>query len=139
MEGHEGWLKKLKAQVGSNVDLHLVNNNSGKECFASISEILDQNYPNIKLDIIIIDGLWRDETSDIALNVIAPDGVIIYDNSDREGEYIGNCYEKFKNTGLSRIDFFGYVARSSQSLCTSIFLRADSFIVSNKHRISDDL
>lgn len=135
MEGNEGWLKKLEARVGGNVDLHLVNNNSGKECFANINEILDQNYSVNKFDIIIIDGLWRDEISDIASKVMAPDGIIIYDNSDREGEYIGNCYEKFKNSGLSRIDFFGYLARTTTPLCTSVFFHPRSFIVSSNNEI----
>jgi hypothetical protein len=128
-EGDKSWYDKIKGNMPANVDLILVSMESSDRCLSEIKQILaDRNYS--KFDIIIIDGLYRYDLIGLARNVMADSGAIICDDAD--GSYF---YEGFKNRGLNRVDFFGYVPCVILPHCTSIFFGNDSFLFDPHHRI----
>jgi hypothetical protein len=85
------------------------------------NEIL--NFTN-KFDIIVIDGRQRIACSLNSLKALKKDGVILWDNSDRDEYQKG--YNYFLNSGFKRLDFYGMGPVSAHSWCTSIFYRKDN-------------
>ena len=75
-----------------------------------------------KYDVIVIDGLYRFEMIQVALSYMAKDGIIICDNA--EGY---DFYEGFKDTGMSRVDFFGNAPGVVLPHSTSIYFNPYSF------------
>ena len=75
-------------------------------------------------DCIIIDGRDRANCARNSLEALRTDGVIIWDNSDREKYQEG--YMLLKQNGFGRIDFWGLGPLSSYEWCTSIFYRDDN-------------
>ncbi|MEM7086980.1 MAG: FkbM family methyltransferase [Bacteroidota bacterium] len=72
-------------------------------------------------DIIIIDGRKRIECAKNSLSALKQDGIIIWDNSDRDVYDEG--YQFLVNNGFKRLDFWGLGPINSYSWCTSVFYR----------------
>ena len=116
-EGDQDWYDKIKGSMPANVDLFLVSMDSPDRCVSEVNKILDAgNYG--KFDVIIIDGLFRFQMIDIARKAMADSGAIICDDADGYG-----FYEGFKDSGLNRVDFFGYAPGVILPRCSSIYLR----------------
>jgi hypothetical protein len=129
LEGDKNWYEKIINKMPDNVHLHYVSEESREINIVQVKELLlAQKYTTF--DVIIIDALYRDEIIPIALRLMAEDGIIICDNSDGLG-----IYEGFKDTTLSRVDFFGNVPGVVFPHCTSIFFKSASFIFSSKYPI----
>jgi hypothetical protein len=75
-------------------------------------------------DIIVIDGRERIACSLNSLNALKDNGVVIWDNSDRE-EY-SEGYNFFLENGFKRLDFYGMGPISAHAWCTSIFYRKNN-------------
>lgn len=75
-------------------------------------------------DIIVIDGRERVACSLNSLNALKDNGVVIWDNSDRE-EY-SKGYNFFLENGFKRLDFYGMGPISAHSWCTSVFYRTNN-------------
>ena len=71
--------------------------------------------------IIIIDGEDRNNCLIHALLKLTDDGIIVFDNTDRE-DY-NSSYQLLLSSGFKRIDFTGMVPISNINSCTSIFYR----------------
>ncbi|MCL1926413.1 MAG: class I SAM-dependent methyltransferase, partial [Syntrophorhabdaceae bacterium] len=75
-------------------------------------------------DVIIIDGVYREQCVEKALKKLSSDGMIIFDNSDRVAEF--EDYERaIKNlatANLIEVDFKGFLPLCSWTIVTSIFL-----------------
>ncbi|CAN1210582.1 hypothetical protein TUMEXPCC7403_10325 [Tumidithrix helvetica PCC 7403] len=111
----------------ANVQLFLVSLDSPSACVQEVNQIL-QNYP--EFDVIIIDGLYRYEMIAIARALMANDGVIICDNAEGYG-----FQEGFKESGMSRVDFFGNAPGVILPHCTSLFFKEQCFLLSSKYAI----
>ena len=74
-----------------------------------------------RFDIVVIDGHDRVNCARSCLQALKPDGVVIWDNSDRE-EY-AEGYEHLQNLGFRRIDFNGLGPINAYSWTTSAFYR----------------
>lgn len=74
--------------------------------------------------IIVIDGRRRLECARNAVAALAPDGVIVWDNSERERYAAG--LRHLDDAGFARIDFWGVVPGNVKEVATSIFYRADN-------------
>jgi tRNA A58 N-methylase Trm61 len=72
-------------------------------------------------DIIIIDGRKRIECAKNSIQALTSDGVIIWDNSDRDTYQEG--YDFLINNGFKRLDFWGLGPINTYGWCTSIFYR----------------
>ena len=77
-------------------------------------------------DVIVIDGEERNACARTALQYLKPNGMIVYDNSDRLMYRDG--FEFLSGSGLKRIDFFGLIPSYVYKNCTSIFFFDDKFM-----------
>ncbi len=69
-------------------------------------------------DIVIIDGVWRNECCHEALKRITPDGLILLDNSD----WYTDAAEILRASRYFQIDFNGFGPINNYCWTTSIFL-----------------
>ncbi len=81
------------------------------------------NEKNKEYDIIIIDGILRGLCIQSALNFIKLDGMIIYDNADRDPQ---NCLI-LREKGFTQIDFSGFGPINDYTWTTSIFFKQLKF------------
>ncbi|MBC7476080.1 MAG: hypothetical protein H7263_17490 [Candidatus Sericytochromatia bacterium] len=98
-------------------------------CLKVINENLSKDE---KYDVIIIDGLYRYELCEIAIQNLATGGVIIADNSEGTGY---NFKKAFDGTEFSRVDFHGFSPGVVLRQGTSFFFKDSSFIFSNDSEI----
>lgn len=77
-----------------------------------------------KFHIIIIDGRKRVESCMVGINNLTPDGVVIFDDSQREEYY--PALKHMVGKGFKRIDFWGMNAGSIDFKCTSIFYKENN-------------
>lgn len=120
LEGNESWYEFLKSSAPENVSIFLVPLDSPASCVESVQRILAEN--DFKsFDVVVIDGLYRAEMIDIALQVISEDGAIIGDTTENE-----DLFEGFRNKGMFRADFYGYVPGNVQRSCMSIYFNDKS-------------
>lgn len=78
-------------------------------------------YPAGHFDVIIVDGMARALTAWVAARQVAPGGLVVFDNADRD-EY-AKGYEVLEASGFARIDFWGLGPINPYEWCTSIFVR----------------
>jgi hypothetical protein len=129
LEGDKEWYEKIASAKPQNVELHLVSMESADACVSDVNKVLGKN--NCHYDVIVIDGLYRYEMTNIAKTLVTEDGMIIYDNAEGFG-----CYEAFKNSGLNRVDFYGHAPGVVLPHVTSIFFKHASFAFSSEQKIS---
>ena len=77
-----------------------------------------------EFDVIIIDGRERVACAKKSLKALKSNGIIIWDNSDRDKYKVGCQY--LADNGFKRIDFRGAAPISHNELQTSIFYRTDN-------------
>lgn len=73
----------------------------------------------IQFDIILIDGIERENCAKESLSILKEEGLIILDNSDRHPEIA----EAFRKSGLIEVDFHGFGPINDYTWTTSIFMR----------------
>ena len=120
VEHDKYWFQKVSADIPPNVKLIYIDLDYGGAYSKKIGEF------NNKFDIIIIDGRDRINCVMNALQAIKPDGVFIWDNSDREAYREG--YDYLLINGYNRIDFEGMGPINLDSWCTSVFYRKENCI-----------
>ena len=130
LEGNKDWFDRLKSKMPSNVDLHNISMESPDVCTKEVLDIIN-TYDNFKFDIIIIDGLYRFEMIEVAIQARSKSGIIICDNAEGYG-----FYEGFNNRDLMRVDFFGYAPGVIYPHSTSIYFAPNSFVFSPANPIS---
>jgi hypothetical protein len=121
-EGNRDWYGKINVGMPANVELHYAAVTSKDACISQITEILSTK-PDSHYDVIVIDGLWRGDLIDLSCKLMATNGIIICDDSDGYGFNSG-----FRDSGLSRVDFYGNAPGVVLPHCTSIYFRAASFV-----------
>ena len=80
-----------------------------------------RRFPAAYFDLVTIDGKSRAACARVAPEFVKPDGMIVYDNSDRRGERDGIA--ALDAAGWLRIDFFGLAQGTLYRNCTSVFFR----------------
>lgn len=78
----------------------------------------------VRFDLIIVDGILRNECLVQATACLAPSGVILLDNSDREEYSQGIAH--LQQLGFRRLDFAGLCGISNIGSCTSFFYKPDN-------------
>jgi len=114
VETDKNWFDKLRNAVGNDRRLtlcHLTTHEAPKAILEQGEEIFD---------IIVVDGRKRNECALYAYDVVAPGGIIIFDNSDRPR--YRDAMRFLTLAGLSRIDYYGRSPGIQWKTCTSIFL-----------------
>lgn len=108
------WFERTRASVPSNVQLSHV----AREGQQYSREIL--RYERA-FEIVVIDGRDRVECAKNCLGALTADGVVIWDNSDREEYQPG--FDFLLQHGFRRLDFTGLGPLVAFDWCTSIFYR----------------
>lgn len=75
-------------------------------------------------DVIVVDGRDRVQCCSNALKALKPNGVIIFDNTERS-EYFA-AYKILLDNGFKRIDFWGLGPINSHIWCTTVFYRGNN-------------
>lgn len=118
IEHERSWFDKMKQRISSNVEYRYCELIDGGQYCKVVSEY------EKRFDVIIIDGRDRINCVKNSLKALKDDGVIIWDNSDRDAYLEGYNYLLEKN--FKRLDFYGYTPFSFCDSCTSIFYRTDN-------------
>jgi len=79
------------------------------------------NFPKGYFDIVVVDGRARVYSTWIAMQQLGPNGMIIFDNSDRESYLL--AYQLLHEAGYARIDFWGCGPINPYEWCTSVFTK----------------
>jgi hypothetical protein len=122
LEGNRLWHDKIKAGLPTNVELHHIAMKDVTASVAEVNQVLSKK-PQIKYDVIVIDGLCRFEMIDVSCNFIADGGIIICDNAEGYG-----FYEGFKERDFNRIDFYGNAPGVVLPHSTSLYFKGSSFV-----------
>ena len=124
LEGDSDWLAYLKKDIPDNATLQLVSLENAAVCESDVERFLETSRK--QFDVLIIDGLYRSEMIRFALAYRKPTGIIICDNSDGYG-----FYEGFLNSGLKKVDFYGYAPGVVLPHCTTIYFSDDCSFFDN--------
>jgi SAM-dependent methyltransferase len=73
-------------------------------------------------DIVIVDGRYRKACADVAVNVVAEDGLIIFDNAD----WYPDACELIRSKNWFQIDFSGLGPINSYAWTTAVFIKSTS-------------
>lgn len=122
LEGDPEWYASLAGTLPENVQLRLVSMADGPACLVDVERVIAEFGPEA-YDIVIVDGLWRQFLADVACRVVAPHGAIIVDNA--EGY---ETFERYRDRGLNRVDFYGHVPGVVLPQCTSVYFGDRSFL-----------
>lgn len=109
------WHERMKQLIPANVELYQIDLEYGGAYCHKISEYSQA------FDIIVIDGRDRNNCAKNCLHALKKNGVIIWDNSDRECYREG--YDYLLQHGYKRIDLEGMGPVNEIAWCTSIFYR----------------
>jgi hypothetical protein len=72
-------------------------------------------------DVVVNDGTRRNECAEQIVSELAPDGVIVWDNSERA--YYAGGYALLAAKGFKRIDFTGFSPVNIHPQATTVFYR----------------
>lgn len=106
----------------------LINKNLPKNVTAILEPVNDYDlYPlkeNRKFDLIIVDGVKRKECLNTATKLLTENGLLIFDNSDRNPELCQNI----RNENFIEIDFHGFGPINPYTWTTSFFFKRSNNI-----------
>lgn len=113
------WFSLVKEKLPAGVDYRLTDSADGAAGYPQACAQIHGSF-----DLIIIDGLNRPACMINALPKLRPNGVVLWDNSDRLEDAEG--YQFLISNGFSRIDFFGAGPINAYPWATSIFYRSNN-------------
>lgn len=114
-EHNREWYDRISAKAGENVEI-LYQELDGQDSYARRIEPYGSCF-----DVVVIDGRQRVSCARRCLGALKPEGVILWDNSDREKYTPG--YEFLHENGFRRIEFTGLAPMLNEKSETSVFYR----------------
>ncbi len=114
------WYERIKSQTKDIGNVEILYRQLEKGSTYQ-EEVVNQEQ---EFELILIDGRRRNLCGINSKRALRPNGIIIWDNSDRK-EY-ENGMQDLERSGFKRLDFFGPAPGSFRSTCTSIFYRSDN-------------
>ena len=118
VEHNKDWFTKIKTLLPDNSKLTYVNSNSSDQYIKPLKMARE------KFDVIIIDGIFRNECLFESINHLTEQGIIILDDSERN-EYTDGI-NFVLNASFKRIDFIGIAPGLLYSKSTTIFYKPDN-------------
>ena len=112
VESDSNWFNTIRSQMPDNVEINLIQD---PENYAKKIE----EYPNNYFDLIIVDGINRNQCAEKAISRLKNTGFIIFDNTDNWEHNQGNL--SLLEAGFKQIDFYGMIPSYTYKNCTSIF------------------
>lgn len=114
-EHDHDWFETMKPKLPANVEYLHHDLEYGGSYSKAISTLAKP------FDIVVIDGRDRVNCARNSVPSLSQQGVIIWDNSDRESYSDG--YDFLCESGFKRLDFWGIGPINKSGWCTSIFYR----------------
>lgn len=119
-EHDAAWHARLRPQLPAHVEYRHVGLERPEIYAAGAAEFPGQ------FEVIVLDGRERVACARHAVLGLAPGGVIVWDNSDRDEYRPG--YEWLAAAGFRRLDFWGLGPINTYGWCTSVFYRAENVL-----------
>ena len=113
-EHSKDWHKKILKKIPANVELTITSSLSAKDYLKPLVE-------ELRFDVIIVDGLFRNECITVSLEHLSEIGVIILDDSERD-EYNEGIAFLIQN-GFRQLKFSGIAPGIFFRKCTTIFYK----------------
>lgn len=136
IETDEAWAKHLQGSAPRNATVIYLDLTTGtrRGHVAALQDRLRTEHPE-PFDIIVIDGAkYRSSYAKLARDFLSRDGAIICDNAEGFG-----IFEALRNSGLSRVDFYGIAPGTIAPAATSIYFNGGSFLFDNSRPIGGDI
>jgi hypothetical protein len=123
IEHNAAWVARLRNCLPSNADLTLAAADEGEYSDRVTSPYARSiaAFPDRYFDIILIDGMERGGCAVLAPPKLRPDGILIFDNSDRPGHHA--VLRRLREDGFGRVDFIGNIPGYWNPGCTSVLFR----------------
>lgn len=131
LEGDASWMRALEAKAPPNVELRPVRTDTEELAAKDVEEALAA-VGIASYDVVVIDGFHRFAMIPIAAKYRAPGGILVCDDS--EGY---NFRSGLKDSGLSRVDFFGHQPGVILPHATSIYFGPECFAFDARHPLPD--
>lgn len=112
--GQSAWLELVSTELPDNVDLQLAR--SEDEYANSIAA------RGTRFDVVVIDGSARNLCAKACVEYLAPDGVIVWDNSEMPAIF-DEGLDFLRERGFHRIDFYGLGPLNMDPWATSVLYR----------------
>lgn len=112
------WYEKISTESPANSSIIFVNDDNPKDYIKPLTTL------SFNPDIIVIDGIYRNECLTNSISFLSDDGVIILDDSERTEYTIG--IDTLVETGFRRIDFWGFSPGYLYKKSTTIFYRPNN-------------
>jgi hypothetical protein len=117
VEDNKEWAMLLKNKLPENCVL-IVADRTKEHYLSGLSS--QKN----KQDIIIIDGLFRNEYAGESMKYLTDGGVIVFDDSNRD--IYSEAFCALQEGGFKRLDFWGLMPGSVRNNCTTLFYRENN-------------
>lgn len=113
VEESAAWYRELQPQLPANVSLQCL---PGKDDYVQAIRATAGEF-----DVIVIDGVHRNECALECIPRLSAKGMVVFDNSD--GADYDASMDMFNAAGFLRIDFWGLIPSYLYKNCTSILFR----------------
>jgi hypothetical protein len=113
IEENVAWYRELKPQLPSNVALMCL---PARDDYVRAIRTTTGEF-----DVIVIDGVHRNECASESISRLSANGMVVFDNSD--GSDYDSSMAMFNQAGFLRIDFWGLIPSYLYKNCTSILFR----------------
>jgi hypothetical protein len=113
-ETDQGWFDRIASVMPANVE-------------PMLRAVDSADYPRAAADrgerftILVIDGRRRVECARASVEALAPEGVVVWDNSERERYAEGLAFLHAR--GFRQLDFWGLGPLNLRAWCTSVLYR----------------
>ncbi|WP_205474716.1 class I SAM-dependent methyltransferase [Nocardioides sp. SYSU D00038] len=118
-EHHPGWADELARVVGGSwaADRWTLLRRSDADAYAAYVAAIDA-YPDLHFDVVVVDGRERARCATAALPKVAPDGLLLVDDVDRE-----RYRAALDATGWTRRDIVGFAPAKPTLAYTAVLTR----------------
>jgi hypothetical protein len=117
-EHDNGWLEAIRPRLPENAEARWCRQDeNGEYCRSVLTAAM-------RFEIVVIDGVDRNNCAEPALAALTDDGVVIWDNSDRP-EYRSG-FDVLEGAGFRELPFSGFGPINEYLWTTSIFYRNDN-------------
>ena len=118
VEHNREWYEKVKQILPRNAEVVLQSESDAELYSNEISK------HNKKFHLIIVDGIFRNESLTKSLNYLTEDGIIVFDDTERKEYKIS--FQILSDNGFNRLDFRGMRGITSIINTTSVFYRKNN-------------
>ena len=118
VEHDETWYEQMRNQLPENASL-AYEANTEDDVYVTAARV-----PGVLFDVVVVDGRNRVQCARASIGVLKPTGVILWDNSERNG-YAGGI-SWLLDQGFRQLEFSGIAPINFHGTCTSIFYRSNN-------------